>query len=176
MRAGAGRIVSGRLSSELTSGEEGGGEEAGDDVWTDMDSDTAGGGVDAGCCWLERRYLDLGWGFLAFGARCGMSMTISTSSSESSASAGSRGGATRRRCLRGLVVGVYMLRRFPFLRGDTRGVTGVTLFEATCAWAGLRGRLAGDVMTTSTLPLSLKDSARVSLRSRRVLPLATGGT
>ena len=175
MRAGAGRIVSGRLSSELTSGEEGGGEEAGDDVWTDMDADTAGGGVDAGCCWLERRYLDLGWGFLAFGARCGMSTTISTSSSESSASAGSGGGATRRRCLRGLVVGVYILCRFPFLRGDTRGVTGVSLFEATVV-ACLRGRLAGDVTTTSTLPLSLKVSARASLRSRRVLPLATGGT
>jgi hypothetical protein len=31
-------------------------------------------------------------------------------------------------------------------------------------------------MTTSTLPLSLEGSARVCLRSRRVLPLATGGT
>ena len=76
----------------------------------------------------------------------------------------------------GLVVGVYILRRFPFLRGDTRGVTGVSLFEATCAWVCLRGRLVGDVTTTSTLPLSLKDSARMSLRSRRVLPLDTGGT
>ena len=62
---------------------------------------------------------------LAFGARCGISTMISTSSSRSSGSAGSRGGATRRRCLRGLVVGVYILRRFPFLRGDTRGVSGV---------------------------------------------------
>ena len=175
MRAGAGRIVSGRLSSELTSGEEGGVEDVGDDVWTEMDADMAGGGVDAVCCWLEWRYLDLGWGFLAFGARCGISTTISTSSSESSASAGSRGGATRRRCLRGLVVGVYILRRFPFLRGDTRGFSGVSLFEATYAWVCLRGRLVGDVTTTSTLPLSLKVSARASLRSR-VLPLATGGT
>ena len=40
----------------------------------------------------------------------------------------------------------------------------------------VRGRFAGNVTTTSTLPLSLKDSARVSLRSLRVLPLATGGT
>ena len=140
-----------------------------------MDADMAGGGVDAGCCWLERQHLDLGWGFLSFGARCGISTTISTSSSESSASAGSRGGATRRRCLRGLIVGVYILRRFPFLRGDTRGVIGVSLFEATVV-ACLRGRLVGDVTTTSTLPLSLKVSARASLRSRRVLPLATGGT
>ncbi|KAN0136458.1 hypothetical protein V8E53_005826, partial [Lactarius tabidus] len=31
-------------------------------------------------------------------------------------------------------------------------------------------------MTTSTLPLSLQISARVCLRSRSVLPLATGGT
>ena len=39
----------------------------------------------------------------------------------------------------------------------------------------MRGRfVVGDVMTTSTLPLSLGDSARVSFRSRRVLPLATG--
>ena len=37
------------------------------------------------------------------------------------------------------------------------------------------GRFVGDVMTTSTLPLLLKDSARVFLHSRRVLPLATGG-
>ena len=117
MRAGAGKIVNGRPSSKLTSGEEGEGEDAGNDVWTEMDADTAGGGVDAGCCWLERRFLDLGWG-LAFGARCGISTTISTSSSEWSASAGSRGGARRRRCLRGLVVGVYILRRLPFLRGD----------------------------------------------------------
>ena len=58
MRAGAGRIVSGRPSSELTSEEEGGGEDAGDVVWTEMDADMAGGGVDAGCCWLERRYMD----------------------------------------------------------------------------------------------------------------------
>ena len=50
MRAGAGRIVSGRPSSELTSGEEGGGEDAGDDVWTEIDIAMAGGGVDAGCC------------------------------------------------------------------------------------------------------------------------------
>ena len=122
VRAGAGRIVSGRLSSELTSGEEGGGEDAGDEVWTEIDVDMAGGGVYADCYWLERWYLFLAWG-LAIGARCGISTTISTSSSESSGSAGSRGGATRRRCLRGLVVGVYTWRRFPF-RGDTRGVTG----------------------------------------------------
>ena len=65
MRAGAGRIVSGRPSSELTSGEEGGGEDACNDVWKEMDAHMAGGGVIAGRCWLERRYLDLGWG-LAF--------------------------------------------------------------------------------------------------------------
>ena len=105
------------------SGEEGGGEDAGDDIWTEMDVDIVGGGVDAGCCCLERWYLRLAWG-LAFIGCSGISTTISTSSSESSASAGLRGGATRRRCLRGLVVSVYSQRRFPF-RGDTRGVTGV---------------------------------------------------
>ena len=42
--AGAGRIVSGRLSRELTSGEEGGGKDAGDKVWTEIDADMAGGG------------------------------------------------------------------------------------------------------------------------------------
>ena len=50
VRAGAGRIVSGRPSSELTSGEERGGEDAGDGVWTEIDTDIAGGGVYAGCC------------------------------------------------------------------------------------------------------------------------------
>ena len=127
----------------MTSGEGGGGEDAGEDVWMEMDADTTGSGVDAGCCWLARRYSDVGWG-LAFGARCSISTMISTSSSKSSASAGSRGGATKRRCLRGLVVGVYILRRFPFLRGDTRGVTGVSLFEAAC-WACLRGRCDDDL-------------------------------
>ena len=39
----------------------------------------------------------------------------------------------------------------------------------------LVGRFVGDVTTTSTLPLSVKDSARVFFRSRRVLPVATGG-
>ena len=60
VQAGAGRVVSGKPLSESTSGEEGGGEDAGDDIWTEMDADMAGGGVDAGCCWLEWRYLDLG--------------------------------------------------------------------------------------------------------------------
>ena len=69
-------------------------------------------GVDAGCCWLERRYLDLGWD-LAFGARSGISTTISTSSHESSGSAGSRHGSTRR-CLHGLVVGVICSIVSPF--------------------------------------------------------------
>ena len=87
MRAGAGIIVSGRPSNELTSGEDGDGEDAGDGVWKEMNADMAGGGVDAGCCWLGLRYLALGWG-LAFGAHCGISTTISTESSESSASAG----------------------------------------------------------------------------------------
>ena len=99
-------------SRGLTSGEEGGGEDASDDVCTEMDADMACGGIDVGCCWLERRYLCLAWG-LAFGVCCGIPTTISTSSSESSASAGSRGGATRR-CLRGLVVEVYTWRHFPF--------------------------------------------------------------
>ena len=39
----------------------------------------------------------------------------------------------------------------------------------------LAGRFVGDVTTTSTLPLSLTDSARVFFRSRRVLLVATGG-
>lgn len=121
MPAGAGRIVSRRPSSELTCGEEGGGKDAGDKVWTEMDTEIAGSGVDEGCCWLERRYLNLGWS-LAFGARCSLSTTISTSSSETSGSAGSRNGAMRRRCLHGLVVGVYIWHHFPFLRGDMRGM------------------------------------------------------
>ena len=45
----------------------------------------------------------------------------STESSESTGSGGSRGGVSRRRCLRGLVA-VYTWRRFPF-RGDMRLVT-----------------------------------------------------
>ena len=52
----AGRIVSGKPASELTFGEEGGSED-GEDVWTEMDTDIAGGGVDA----LERRGLRLYW-------------------------------------------------------------------------------------------------------------------
>ena len=59
----AGKMVSGRPASELTSGEEGGGEDAGEDV------DIAGGGVDAGYCWLERRYLCLACLGLGFGLR-----------------------------------------------------------------------------------------------------------
>ena len=43
----------------------------------------------------------------------------------------------RHHCSRGLVLGVYMLCRFPSIRGDTRGVTGVSFFEATRAWAFL---------------------------------------
>jgi hypothetical protein len=129
VREGAGRIVSGRPASELTSGEDGGGEGDGEEVWTEIDADMAGGGVDAGCCWLERRdlYLDWGWG-LAFDTRRGASTTISTSSSESiclCSSEGSLARATRRRFFRGLVTGVNISRRFPFLRGDTRGNTGV---------------------------------------------------
>ena len=67
-------------------------EDAGDDIWTEMDADMAGGGVDADCCWLERRYLDLG-------LRCALRYIDDNlySSSESSGSAGSRGRATRRR-------------------------------------------------------------------------------
>ena len=96
MRAGAGKIVSGRLLRGLTSGEEGGGEDAGDEIWTEMDADMAGGGVDAGCCWLERRYLDFG---LRLDLRCALRYIDDNlySSSESSGSAGSRGRATRRR-------------------------------------------------------------------------------
>ena len=63
------------------SGEEGGSEDAGDEIWTEIDADMPGGGVNAGYCWLERWYLYLAWG-LAFGGRCGISTTISTSSSE----------------------------------------------------------------------------------------------
>jgi hypothetical protein len=44
VRAGAGRIVSGRTASELTSGEDGGGEGDGEEVWTEIDADMAGGG------------------------------------------------------------------------------------------------------------------------------------
>ena len=39
----------------------------------------------------------------------------------------------------------------------------------------MRGHFVGDVTTTSVLELSLENSARVSLRSRRVPPLATVG-
>jgi hypothetical protein len=49
VRAGAGRIVSGRPASESTSGEDGGGDGDGEDVCTEIDA-CAGGGVDAGCC------------------------------------------------------------------------------------------------------------------------------
>jgi hypothetical protein len=72
--------------------------------------------------------LVLGWG-LAFDTRRGASTTISTSSSESiclCSSEGSPARATRRRFFRGLVIGVNIWPRFPFLRGDTRGaITGV---------------------------------------------------
>ena len=104
-------------------GEERGGEDAGGDVWKEMDADMAGGGVNAGRCWLERRYLDLGWG-LEFVALAAYRRRSEPPSSKSSGSAGSPDGATRRRCLGGLVVGVYIERRFPFLRGDRRGATG----------------------------------------------------
>ena len=50
-------------------------------------------------------------------------MTNSTSSLESSSSAGLRRWSTRRLFLRELV-GVYVLRRFSFLRGDASGVAG----------------------------------------------------
>ena len=53
----------------MTSGDEGGGEEAGDDVWTEIDGDMAGGVVYAGCCWLERRYLCLAWGLACWALR-----------------------------------------------------------------------------------------------------------
>jgi hypothetical protein len=46
----------GRPASELTPGEEG------EDVWTEMDTDMAGGGADAGCYWLVRRGSYLDWG------------------------------------------------------------------------------------------------------------------
>ena len=104
--AGAGRIITGRLASELTLGvpvvgEDGccnGSVDGGVDMCTDMDVCT-GDGVDVQCCWLTRRGLGLGWGCGHHGAL----MMISTSSSESSCSGLS---TTRRRFRRGLVVGV----------------------------------------------------------------------
>ena len=69
-----------------------------------------------------------------------------------------------------LVVGVHIWCRFAFQRGDTRGVTGTVR-----SWVRmhLRGCSVSGGMTTSMLALSLEDSAHVSLRSLRVLPLAS---
>ena len=68
-QVGAFKLVSGRPVTELTSGGEGGGEDDGEDVWMEMDAGMVGSGVDADCCWLERRGSDLGWGWgLAFDA------------------------------------------------------------------------------------------------------------
>jgi hypothetical protein len=129
VRAGAGRIVSGRPASELTSGEDGGGEGDGEEVCTEIDADMAGGGVDAGCCWLERRdlYLDWGWAWpsIRAAAHRRRSQPRRQSLICSCSSEGSLARATRRRFFRGLVTGVNICRRFPFLRGDTRGNTGV---------------------------------------------------
>ena len=132
LRAGAGRIVRGRPASELTSwdeaGDDGGEGEGVDvgDVFTEMDVD-ARGGVDVRCCWLARRGLRVvGWVCgLVFGARRGVSMTISTSSSESSCPRSSEGSPPRatRCCFRGGLVSVYRCCLFLFLRGDTRGIT-----------------------------------------------------
>ena len=162
----AGKLVSGRPVSELTSVREGGGEDDGEDVWTDNDAGIAGSGVDAGRCQLERRVSDLGWGWgLAFGARCGVSTTTSGSSTLSSGSAGSRRWATRRSFGRGVCI---MAPFFP-----SRAASQV-LFETACARTRTcaRGRFVGDGMTTSMLALSLGDSVRVFLHSRRVRPLA----
>ena len=95
MRAGAGKVVSGKPLSKLTYGEEGGGEDAGDDIWTEMDAD--------GRWWGRRRLLLAGMAVLGFGLRLGLRCALRHidddlySSSESSGPAGSRGGATRRR-------------------------------------------------------------------------------
>jgi hypothetical protein len=120
VRAGAGKIVSGSPARELMSGEDGGGK----GEWAEMDACT-GGGVDAGCRWLEQpRNLYLDWGYgLAFDIPRGASTAISTSWLEliCLSSEGSLARATRRRFFCGLVIGVNIWRRFPFLRSDTRG-------------------------------------------------------
>ena len=83
----------------------------------------AGGEVDAGWCWPEWRYC----GFrLGPGLRCALRHIDDDLYIIVRVVCFYRivDGATRRCCLRGLVVGVYTWRRFPF-RGDTRWVTAV---------------------------------------------------
>ena len=72
-----------------------------------MGADMAGGEVDAGWCWLERRY----YGFrLGPGLRCALRHIDNDLCLIVRIVCFYRilGGATRRRCLRGLVVGVYI--------------------------------------------------------------------
>jgi hypothetical protein len=186
VRAGAGRIVSGRPVSELTSGDDDGGDGYGDgeEVWAEINAGM-GGEDDAGCCRLVRRdlYLGCGWGLtgLTFDTRRSASITISISLSESICLCSSEGSLARPTRRRFSVAGhrCEYMTSFPVLPGDTRGVTGEWWFsqlETALLCAFVRVCFGfGDVMMTSTLPLSLEDSALVSPRSRRVLPLTTGG-
>ena len=103
------------------SGGEGASEDDGEDIWTDMVAGIAGSGVDAGYCWLEWRG---GLGLVALLSVCAVAidddlwLIVVVVRFCRIASVGHAmlflAWASR----------WYIRRHFPFLRGDTCGVTG----------------------------------------------------